>query len=590
MILSSRFSDGINLSLRLKLLTGLWVGLAALSVVLTLMLSLRLENAASVIEEAGNLRMQAYRLAYMAGEGSPRSQIDNQVAEFEKSLKRISQSDAIHPLIPSDTPLAYDLIQSMLIIDWQAHILPPLQSYLRPTQVDLYRFAGNIELFLQALENANEKNTWWLRRFQWAIMLMTLVSSVLMLFWHQIWVIRPLQALREGAERIGRRCFDIPVPEGGTPEFKQVGRCFNQMGGRLKILYDDLEGQVAEQTRSLEKQNQNLTLLYQTTRDLHQSYIPQQAAEHFLNRILPAVGADSGRVCLDGGSDVYVSIHHADCGTATSDLGKYHEETFPIEYQNETLGRLLLSFPNGISLDEDDRILLQTLGRQLGVSLASAKQEEEKRLLAVLQERNLIAQGLHDSIAQALTFLNLQVQMLESAFAEGKKEEAAENINFIKTGVQECYEDVRELLLNFRTKISNKEFPEAVSDLFARFTQQTGITVETVWENGPFLPPQEEQLQMIFILQESLSNIRKHARATHVKFRLIKQDERFTMTIQDNGQGFDTENIGEPSGSHVGLHIMQERAKRIRAVLKIHSQPQQGTTVSLTGASEESLK
>lgn len=157
MILPARFSDGISLSLRLKLLTGLWVGLAALSVVLTLLLSLRLENAASVIEEAGNLRMQAYRLAYMAGEGSPRSQIDNQVDEFEKSLNRISQSDAIHPLIPSDTPLAYDLIQSMLIIDWQAHILPPLQSYRRPTQVDLYRFAGNIELFLQALENANEK-------------------------------------------------------------------------------------------------------------------------------------------------------------------------------------------------------------------------------------------------------------------------------------------------------------------------------------------------------------------------------------------------------------------------------------------------
>lgn len=231
MILPARFSDGISLSLRLKLLTGVWVGLAALSVVLTLLLSLRLENAASVIEEAGNLRMQAYRLAYMAGEGSPRSQIDNQVDEFEKSLNRISQSDAIHPLIPSDTPLAYDLIQSMLIIDWQAHILPPLQSYRRPTQVDLYRFAGNIELFLQALENANEKNTWWLRRFQWAIMLMTLVSSVLMLFWHQIWVIRPLQALREGAERIGRRCFRY---SGSRRRYAgiQTGRALFQSNGR----------------------------------------------------------------------------------------------------------------------------------------------------------------------------------------------------------------------------------------------------------------------------------------------------------------------------------------------------------------------
>ncbi|WP_301669858.1 histidine kinase [Neisseria benedictiae] len=590
MILPARFSDGISLSLRLKLLTGLWVGLAALSVVLTLLLSLRLENAASIIEEAGNLRMQAYRLAYMAGEGSPRAQIDNQIAEFEKSLKRIAQSDAIHPLIPSDNPLAYDLIQSMLIIDWQAHILPPLQSYRRPTQVDLYRFAGNIELFLQALENANEKNTWWLRRFQWAIMLMTLVSSVLMLFWHQIWVIRPLQALGEGAERIGQRHFDIPVPEDGTPEFKQVGRCFNQMGGKLKALYDNLEGQVAEQTHNLEKQNRNLTLLYRTTRDLHQSYTPRQAAEEFLNHILPAVGAQSGSICLENGSDTDISVHTAEHGKKPHHLEKYHDETFPIEYQNEKLGMLSLSFSDGISLTGDDRTLLQTLIRQLGVSLAGAKQEEEKRLLAVLQERNLIAQGLHDSIAQALTFLNLQVQMLETAFAENKREEAAENISFIKTGVQECYEDVRELLLNFRTKISNKEFPEAVADLFSRFTQQTGTTVETAWENGTHLPTQDEQLQMIFILQESLSNIRKHARATHVKFTLSEHGGRFTMTIQDNGQGFDTEKIGEPTGSHVGLHIMQERAKRIRAVLEIRSQPQQGTTVSLTGASEESLK
>ncbi len=590
MILPARFSDGISLSLRLKLLTGLWVGLAALSVVLTLLLSLRLENAAAVIEEAGNLRMQAYRLAYMAGEGSPRAQIDNQVAEFEKSLKRIAQSDAIHPLIPSDTPLAYDLIQSMLIIDWQANILPPLQAYRRPTQVELYRFAGNIELFLQALENANEKNTWWLRRFQWAIMLMTLVSSVLMLFWHQIWVIRPLQALGEGAERIGQRHFDIPVPEDGTPEFKQVGRCFNQMGGKLKALYDNLEGQVAEQTHNLEKQNRNLTLLYRTTRDLHQSYTPRQAAEEFLNHILPAVGAQSGSICLENGSDTDISVHTAEYGVTQPPLEKHHNETFPIEYQNEKLGMLSLSFSDGISLTGDDRTLLQTLIRQLGVSLAGAKQEEEKRLLAVLQERNLIAQGLHDSIAQALTFLNLQVQMLETAFAENKREEAAENISFIKTGVQECYEDVRELLLNFRTKISNKEFPEAVADLFLRFTQQTGTTVETAWENGTHLPTQDEQLQMIFILQESLSNIRKHARATHVKFTLSEHGGRFTMTIQDNGQGFDTEKIGEPTGSHVGLHIMQERAKRIRAVLEIRSQPQQGTTVSLTGASEESLK
>ncbi|WP_257534958.1 type IV pili methyl-accepting chemotaxis transducer N-terminal domain-containing protein, partial [Neisseria meningitidis] len=80
----------------MKLLTGVWVGLAALSVVLTLLLSLRLENAASVIEEAGNLRMQAYRLAYMAGERPPRPPIDNQGDEILKKPKRFFKKRVTH--------------------------------------------------------------------------------------------------------------------------------------------------------------------------------------------------------------------------------------------------------------------------------------------------------------------------------------------------------------------------------------------------------------------------------------------------------------------------------------------------------------
>lgn len=577
-----RLSDGISLSFRLKLLSGLWIGLATLSVVLTLILSQRLENAASVIEEAGNLRMQTYRMAYMAGEGAPPAQIDNQIAEFQYSLNRIAQSNAIHPLIPSETPLAYDLIQSMLLIDWQANILPSLQKCQRPTQVELYRFAGNIELFLQALENANEKNNWWLRRFQSAIMLMTLISALLMLRWNHLWVIRPLNTLRDGAERIGQGDFDTPIPDCGTPEFRQVGQCFNQMGKKLKILYGSLEEQVAAQTKNLARQNQNLTLLYQTTSDLHLSFTPQQAAEQFLNRIIPAFDAAAGSIVLtENGQSIPLA--------AVGNTDLKHSETRSIRYQNDTLGKLTLFFSDGIRSENTDRALLDTLIGQLGISLASARQEQEKQLLAVLQERNLIAQGLHDSIAQALTFLNLQVQMLETAFAESNRQQVEENIGFIKTGVQECYEDVRELLLNFRTKISNKDFPQAVADLLDRFEQQTGTSVETVWEDTVRPPAQDEQLQLIFILQESLSNIRKHARARHVKVSLLNRSNRFIMKIEDDGEGFDIQQLDRLDGSHVGLHIMQERAKRIHAELEIQSRPQQGTTIQLTAAPQESL-
>ena len=83
----------------------------------------------------------------------------------------------------------------MLLIDWESNIKPSLQHYERPTQIGLYRFAGNIELFLQAMENANEQNTLWLRRFQMAMMLMIVVAAGLMIVWHYSWIIRPLEKI-----------------------------------------------------------------------------------------------------------------------------------------------------------------------------------------------------------------------------------------------------------------------------------------------------------------------------------------------------------------------------------------------------------
>ena len=577
MRLFSGSSDGLSLSSRLKLLTVLWVGSAFLSIAFTLLLSWRLESAAKTIEDAGSLKMQVYRLAYMASVRTPNAQIDNQIKEFERTLASVTQSDAIHPLIPSQTPLAYDLIQSMLLIDWESNIKPSLQHYERPTQIGLYRFAGNIELFLQAMENANEQNTLWLRRVQMAMMLMILVAAGLMIVWHYSWIIRPLEKLRDGVETISEGRFGVQIDTDQIREFSQVSKGFNQMSRRLKTLYTDLEGQVAQQTQDLARQNRDLTLLYQTTRNLHQTFTPQQAAEEFLAQILPAFSALGGTVYL---SDE--ERKRSDLAASVGETEEGNRVEFPIVYQDEQLGVLALYFSDGHMPNEQDEKLLQTLSGQLGISIANNRMEQERRLLAVLQERNLIAQGLHDSIAQALTFLNLQVQMLESAFASNQREQAEENISFIKDGVQECYEDVRELLMNFRTKISNKDFPEAVESLLARFERQTGIPVDLKWQDDGQALNYDEHLQIIFILQESLSNIRKHARAQHVSVEIANHGD-FVMTIRDDGAGFNKEHLSNrPSGEHVGLGIMQERAQRINAELAITSQIGQGTAVMLT--------
>ena len=583
-----RFLNRLSLSSRLKLLTILWVGSALLSVILTLVLSWRLQNAATVIEDAGNLRTQVYRLAYMVGERAPKAQINNQIREFEQNLNRISQSNAIHPLMPSETPPAYDLIQSALIEDWKANIQPVLRRYERPDQIKLYRFAANIELFLQAMEHANEKNTLWLRRFQMIMMGMIFAAAGLMIIWHYAWIIRPLETLRDGVKTISQGRFGVQIDTDQISEFAQVNKGFNQMSSRLKTLYTDLEGQVARQTQDLARQNRDLTLLYQTTRDLHQTFTPQQAAEEFLKRTLPAVSAEAGSIRLWDNerkrTDIVASIglpDDSDEPDTAPDKTALKHAVFPISYQEEELGVLNLYFSDDLKPDNNDNELLRTLSGQLGVSIVNSRLEQERRLLAVLQERNLIAQGLHDSIAQALTFLNLQVQMLESAFYSNQKEQAEENIRFIKDGVQECYEDVRELLLNFRTKISNKDFPEAVSALLTRFERQTKINVSTEWRDEGAALNNDEQLQIIFILQESLSNIRKHALAHNVTVSIDNRQD-FTLIIRDDGVGFDPAHLDTLSGEHVGMGIMRERAQRIHAELEVSSKPDEGTTVTLT--------
>ena len=627
----SFFSDGLSLSARLKLLTLLWVGSALLSVVFTLLLSWRLEGASTAINDAGSLRMQTYRLAYMVGNHATERQINNQIKEFEQSLQKVSRTDAINPLLPAQRPQAYDLIQSMLVIDWQSNILPKLQKHTLPTNIDLYRFAGNIDLFVQALENANEENTRWLRRFQMALILMILIAAGVMIKFHYSWIIRPLEALLDGVQTIGRGGFGVAIPTGYIQEFAQVSKGFNQMSAHLKTLYTDLEGLVARQTQDLARQNRDLEMLYQTTRDLHQTHTPTKAAEEFLSRVVPAVSASAGSIrlldferkrtdlvastglpadvqtaeqcseleaCLCGHKDkggeggrpsenpsgqsacFYDARDYGNLPFVTGHPDFARVSVFPILYKSEELGILTLYFSDGIELGENDDSLLRTLCGQLGVSIANSRFAQERSQLAVLQERNLIAQGLHDSIAQTLTFLNLQVQMLDSAYKAGEKEQMEENIRFLTDGVQECYDDVRELLLNFRTKISNKDFPEAVTSLLARFEQQTQIEVDTAWrDDGPSLN-NDEQLQVIFILQESLSNIRKHAQAHHVVVELDNRHD-FTLRIRDDGVGFDTGRLKNMSEAHVGLGIMQERARRINAVLSVESQPHQGTTVTL---------
>jgi two-component system nitrate/nitrite sensor histidine kinase NarX len=197
----------------------------------------------------------------------------------------------------------------------------------------------------------------------------------------------------------------------------------------------------------------------------------------------------------------------------------------------------------------------------------------------VAGERSLLARELHDSIAQSLAFLKIQVQLLRQATQRGDPAAVQRIVGELDTGVRESYADVRELLLHFRTRTSQEDIEPALRTTLQKFEHQTGLVTRLAIEGHGVPLATDVQVQVLHILQEALSNVRKHAGARHVELR-VRSSPHWCFEVRDDGAGFEP---ADPTRgeTHVGLRIMQERAQRIGARVQLESRPGAGCTVRL---------
>ena len=251
----------------------------------------------------------------------------------------------------------------------------------------------------------------------------------------------------------------------------------------------------------------------------------------------------------------------------------------PVTSQDE-LGELAMGFNR---MADELRDIYATLEQRVEEKTRSIEVKNRElaaldKAMAISEERNLLAQELHDSIAQSLAFLNIQIQMLQEDLEKNRTADALKGVTQIREGVQESYEHVRELLLHFRVRIDSTDLQAAICSALEKFEKQTGIKThfELRGKLPDFLP--EQVLQIMHIVQEALSNIRKHAHASQVKI-LINAADRCVIDINDNGAGFDVEH--DAGENHVGLRIMRERAQKIGAELIFASDSTKGTHISL---------
>lgn len=222
---------------------------------------------------------------------------------------------------------------------------------------------------------------------------------------------------------------------------------------------------------------------------------------------------------------------------------------------------------------------LERLGAQAVIALEHAIMTSRLQSVAVMEERARIAREMHDSLAQILGYLGVEMQALEAMVRQNDPAEVIAEIRNVRENVKLAQQDVRENILSLRTTLSTEAgVITALDEYIQEFGIQTSIRAQLCCDfSGPLRLSPIAETQMVRIIQEALTNVRKHARAENVQIHLTKSTSCLLVTVADDGAGFES----APAKGHYGLITMRERAESVGGGLTVTSFPGEGTQVEL---------
>ncbi|MDE2002751.1 MAG: type IV pili methyl-accepting chemotaxis transducer N-terminal domain-containing protein [Betaproteobacteria bacterium] len=607
-----------TLATRFVVVGGALLALAVASIGLTLWVTWQLEGGAAAVNEAGRMRMQAWRLAAMQRGAAPAA-AQPLLRRMDDTLALLDAGDPSRPLfVPwsDEVRFRFDVVQR----EWEAlraaWTTPAAAALVTPRTE---AFVGAVDQLVLAIEHRLSHWTAILNVIQMAMMALAIASAVVSLYVGYLFVLDPVARLKAGLASIATGDLAARIPVTSRDEFGELTEGFNRMAQTLASLYHNLEDKVRDKTASLEIERQRLSALYEASALLSRAGSLDELARGFARKMRTIAHADAAAIrwsdetnsrylliagdclpetmaedesclltgtCLCGqgqGRAVtrVIPIHPAapaplgNCATA----GYETLVSVPITHQQRVLGEVDIFHRSARAVSGDERNLLETLASHLASGMESLRASALEREAAVAEERGLLARELHDSIAQSLAFLKIQVQLLRDAMKRQDTTAAEHTLGEIDAGLRESTGDVRELLVHFRTRTNAEDIEPALRTTLRKFEHQTGLATHfSTGGHGMPLDP-DRQVQVLHVIQEALSNVRKHAAARQVWLD-VRQAPQWRFIVRDDGHGFAARDAVDET--HVGLRIMRERAARIGAQVEVKSAPGGGTSIVLT--------
>ena len=532
------------------LLSLLTTGLA----LLTLSSSLRDAEAVNV---AGSLRMQIYRLAWDTTRDP--QQLAQHIQIYQNTLSSPALQHLERPWVPKEVASRYRYLRD----SW-----PQLQQTLQPERAQIYQqrvasYVSEIDRFVLALQHYAELKM----HLVAASSLFGVLAIVALALWTIRFirrnVVRPLDSLVTASQYVEQANFSFPPLSVSQPtELGVLAQAFTHMAERLHSHYRLLELAVRNKTEDLTQANRTLKLLYECSQVLTSSPLNPELFQGLLRLVQRREALTLLSITSD---DIDFQA-----GVAEEGL-EWHR--LPLQQEDQSLGELCWQTRRAPPADE----LMQSLANMLARSLWIWQTQKQYQQMLLIEERSTIARELHDSLAQSLSFLRIQLTLLRRN-VDHTQPQAQSIIAEFDRALAEAYQQLRELLTTFRLTIEQADLVQAMQAMIAPLQEQSHATIAFDYQPGLQTLDAQQQVHVLQIAREALLNAIRHAQAQQIHIFYQRDEDAFhLLTIEDDGCGI--RSLEEPPG-HYGLTIMAERAARLSGSLLITPQTR-GTRVTL---------
>ncbi len=363
--------------------------------------------------------------------------------------------------------------------------------------------------------------------------------------------------------------------------------------------------QIGQLVGDLQRRKYEGHTLYQTLLQIGSQAPLSEIIATIVNGARDRLGADVGRMCLTeailndfaGQQDLAAAVadgvacqcppvgdgrgREHSCGVGTA-ADFAHSLQATIWSPGEAYGDLWIASHSGEPFSERDRGYLMTMAGLAAIAITAARLREHERQSAILAERDRIARELHDSMAQVLGSTHLRLRALLSKPDLAPLPRVSTELTDLADVAEEAYRDVREAILGLREASRDRGLIESLAAYVEKYSHQSGVrTMLDTTIEGDLSLPSDSEIQIIRVIQEALTNVRKHARATTARIRITNGEPAgmLTIVIEDDGRGFDPSRSMIHRDGGFGVQTMRERIELVGGTLRVDSAPGRGTRV-----------